>query len=403
MKKLPVIIMALIAGAILSALSGRIAGSGADNQTLLSATYLGNNRNAEPAADSINNVFNIGFGDAAEVTQQKVVHIRTVLGARPQESEEYQQLPESLRDFFRREGPGRGQSGQDPRRQGFQPRASGSGVIISSDGYIITSNHLVDNATEVEVSLHNKRTYPAEIVGTDPSTDLAVLKINETDLMAAEFANSDEIRVGDWVLAVGNPFDLASTVTAGIISAKARNVRILDDDSAIESFLQTDAAINVGNSGGALVNLQGELVGINTAIATTTGTYAGYAFAVPSNIVAKVVEDLLEHGTVQRAYLGVAIRDLDGSLAEDLNLDISEGVVIENVTAQSAANQAGIRNGDVIVGINGKDVRSSADLLETVAIQRPGDEVTLTLYRNGDEQEVSVQLRGQTPASLGRN
>ncbi len=225
----------------------------------------------------------------------------------------------------------------------MQQQATGSGVIIRTDGYIITNNHVVEGSNDLEVSLYNKRVYKAKIVGRDPSTDLALIKITEQGLPAAKFANSEQVQVGDWVLAVGNPFDLASTVTAGIISAKARSIHIRQDNSAIESFLQTDAAVNPGNSGGALVNLNGDLVGINTAIASPTGTYAGYAFAVPSNIVAKVVDDLLRYGEVRRAYLGVSIQDLDWTLAQDLKLATSDGVLVARVVPGSAAAQAGLQ------------------------------------------------------------
>jgi Do/DeqQ family serine protease len=331
-------------------------------------------------ADSLNRMFNVGFGDAAERSLEEVVHIRaSVTGNR---------RSDPIVEFFGQGEPFNG----DPRQQGLGQQATGSGVIIRKDGYIITNNHVVEGANQLEVSLHNKRVYPAKVIGTDPSTDLALIKIDEKNLPAASFANSDQVRVGDWVLAVGNPFDLASTVTAGIISAKARSIHILEDNSAIESFLQTDAAINPGNSGGALVNLRGELVGINTAIATPTGTYAGYAFAVPSNLVMKVVEDMIQFGKVQRAYLGVMVQELDWNLAQDLKLDVTQGVLINQVSSQGAAHRAGIRSRDVIIAINNRPVNSSADLLETVARQRPGDQITLTINRQGQEQKLPVKL-----------
>lgn len=345
------------------------------------------NTNDSNDANSLNEMFSVGFGDAAERTLQEVVHIRASV------RRSNNQYPEGLEDFFG--GHGNSPFGGDPRQDGLSQQGTGSGVIIREDGYIITNNHVIEGANELEVSLHNKRVYPAEVVGTDPSTDLALIKINERNLPNATFANSNEVRVGDWVLAVGNPFDLASTVTAGIISAKARSIHILEGNTAIESFLQTDAAINPGNSGGALVNLKGELVGINTAIATPTGTYAGYAFAVPSNIVSKVVDDIFKYGKVQRAYLGVMIQELDWTLAQDLKLKVSEGALVNEVAPRGAAQRAGIQNNDVIVAINERPVRSSAELLETVASQRPGDKVTLTIYRNGQQRKVDVKLTNQ--------
>lgn len=333
-------------------------------------------------ADSLNNMFSVGFGMAAERSLTEVVHIRASTSGR--------RNSDPIAEFF---GDPQGNPfNEDPRQRGLAQQASGSGVIIRMDGYIITNNHVVEGANQLEVSLNNKRVYPAKVIGTDPSTDLALIKIDEQNLPAATFANSDQVKVGDWVLAVGNPFDLASTVTAGIISAKARSIHILEDNSAIESFLQTDAAINPGNSGGALVNLSGELIGINTAIATPTGTYAGYAFAVPSNIVVKVVDDLIKFGKVHRAYLGVSIQELDWNLAQDLGLDVSQGVLVNQVSSQGAAQSAGIQSKDVIVAINDRPVRSSADLLETVARQRPGDQITLTIHRDGQQRKIPVKL-----------
>ena len=271
---------------------------------------------------------------------------------------------------------------------------SGSGVIISEDGYIVTNNHVVEGADKIEVMLNDNRSYDARIVGTDPNTDLALIEVKETDLPTIPLVNSDEVEVGEWVLAVGNPFNLNSTVTAGIVSAKGRNINILEERYAVESFIQTDAAINPGNSGGALVNLQGGLVGINTAIASPTGAYSGYGFAVPANIVSKVVEDLLEYGAVQRGYLGVSIRPLDGNLADELGLDITQGVYIQNVMENSAAAEAGMQEGDVVVSIDGEAIRSAAELQENIARRRPGDEVAVTVNRDGSEQTLAVELKG---------
>jgi Do/DeqQ family serine protease len=272
---------------------------------------------------------------------------------------------------------------------------SGSGVIISENGYIVTNYHVIRDAQEIEVTLHDKRTFKASVVGTDPSTDLAVLKIDAKGLKTISFGNSDAVKVGEWVLAVGNPFNLNSTVTAGIVSAKARNISILRDQYAVESFIQTDAAINPGNSGGALVNLNGELIGINTAIASPTGAYAGYGFAVPSNIVEKVVEDILKYGSVQRGYLGVFIRDVDGNLAEEKGLKTTTGVYVDSLVENSAAQAAGIKKGDVIVAVDGKSVNNSAELQETIARHRPGDKLNIKVLRGDKEKEISVVLKNR--------
>lgn len=333
-------------------------------------------------ADSINNVFNVGFGAAAERTLAQVVHIRARIVSRVPDNPLYEHFGDG---FW-------GRRFQNQPQQQVQ-EASGSGVIISADGHIVTNNHVVGQAADIIVSLYNGKGYKAKIIGTDPSTDLAVIKIDEKNLPEAVLANSDDVRVGDWVLAVGNPFNLASTVTAGIVSAKARNINILTDNSAIESFIQTDAAVNPGNSGGALVNLQGELVGINTAIATPTGTYAGYSFAVPSNIVKKVMNDLIEYGEVRRGYLGVVIQDLSWQLADQLGLDTSQGVVIANLVRNGPADKAGLEIKDVILEIGGSPINSSSRLLEIIASHKPGDELDLLIQRKGEKQNVSVRLQ----------
>jgi serine protease Do len=282
---------------------------------------------------------------------------------------------------------------QTPRRQ----QASGSGVIVSPDGYIVTNNHVVSNADEVEVTLFNNRTVKAQVIGADPSTDLALLKIDMDDLPYMYYGDSDSARVGEWVLAVGNPFDLTSTVTAGIISAKGRSINLLgrQSNTPIESFIQTDAAVNPGNSGGALVNTRGELIGINTAIATPTGTYAGYSFAVPVNIVKKVVEDMKEFGIVQRAFLGVSIRDIDDALAKEKELPKARGVYIAGVGENSGAAAAGLKEGDVITSINTTPVQSVAELQEQVSRYRPGDKVKVAYVREGKQRTEEIVLRNQ--------
>jgi serine protease Do len=269
---------------------------------------------------------------------------------------------------------------------------SGSGVIINTDGYIITNNHVIQNADEIEVSLSDNETYKAKVVGSDPSTDIALLQIKKDGLTFVPFGNSDNVEVGQWVLAVGNPFDLNSTVTAGIVSAKGRNINIINDKSAIESFIQTDAAINPGNSGGALVNLNGELIGMNTAIASPTGAYAGYGFAIPSNIVSKVVADIIKYGVVQRAYLGVVIRELDDKLVKDKNLSTYEGAYVDSLATKSAAGVAGIQKGDVIKSIDGNQVKKTADVLEQIGRHHPGDNISVVVDRKGQELTYKVEL-----------
>ncbi|MBK8442389.1 MAG: Do family serine endopeptidase [Sphingobacteriales bacterium] len=271
--------------------------------------------------------------------------------------------------------------------------ATGSGVIISNNGYIVTNNHVVENADEIEITLYDNRTFNATVVGTDPNTDIALIKIEAADLPMLELANSDDARVGEWVLAVGNPFNLASTVTAGIVSAKGRNIDILQTNSAIESFIQTDAAVNPGNSGGALVNIEGQLLGINTAIATPTGVYAGYSFAVPANIVHKVVEDLKRYGNVQRAYLGVQIRSLDSKSAAELGVNITQGVYVDGVTDNSAAQEADMQQGDVIVAIDGVRVKSVPELQEQVGKHNPGDVINVGVNRKGSNKDLRLRLR----------
>ena len=271
--------------------------------------------------------------------------------------------------------------------------SSGSGVVVSPDGYIVTNHHVVEKSNDIKVTLADKRTYKAKLIGSDPSTDVAVLKIEEEELPFLIFGNSDSVRVGEWVLAVGNPFNLESTVTAGIVSAKGRNINILSGAASIESFIQTDAAVNPGNSGGALVNTAGELIGVNTAIITESGSYEGYSFAVPSNLVKKVVSDLREFGKVQRAYLGVGIQDLDSETARDLGLPNAEGVLINRVASEGAASDAGLQAGDVVIGINSTYVRSTSELQEFVGRFRPGQTVQVDYWRNNKKLRSRITLK----------
>ena len=276
---------------------------------------------------------------------------------------------------------------ETPKRE-----AAGSGVIISADGYIVTNNHVVENAQDITVTLNDKREFPATIVGTDPQTDLALIKIECDGLPTLTFGNSDEVRIGEWVLAVGNPFNLTSTVTAGIVSAKARNLDILGENTSIESFIQTDAAVNQGNSGGALVNASGELIGINSAIASHTGYYTGYSFAIPSNIARKVVGDLKEYGMVQRAVLAVTIQEVDNNVAQELNLPQVKGVCITSVADDGAAYRAGLQQYDVITSINGAEVNSVSELREVMAQYSPGDRVEVAYLRNGSSHKTPLTL-----------
>ena len=331
----------------------------------------------------------INFVYAAQRARPGVVFIRSTY--RGQRESRYDLLEEFYDYFGERDG------AKPNPHQGQPSRSSGSGVLISEDGYIVTNNHVIEDASTIEVTLNDNRQYEAKLVGTDPTTDLALLKIDDTNLSYVPFGDSDDIRVGEWVLAVGNPFGtLTSTVTAGIVSAKARNINILHDQNnqQIEAFIQTDAAVNRGNSGGALVNLRGELVGINTAIATQTGSYAGYSFAVPATLVQKVMGDLLEFGSVQRALLGVVILDVNANLAREKGLDVVAGVFIDGVANESAAAEAGIEPGDVIVEINKQRIRNIAQLQELVARNRPGDGVKVTYWRDGQLSEVEAVLKG---------
>ncbi|MFP4468125.1 MAG: Do family serine endopeptidase [Bacteroidales bacterium] len=325
------------------------------------------------------------FTLVAEMTVDAVVHIRSEF-ERQRSPQGDNFGPNDFFDFFF--GPRGPDFGQPQPSQG-----AGSGVIVSSEGHIITNNHVVANAGKIEITLNDNRVYDAEVVGNDPTTDLALLKIDVNDLPYLEFGDSDALMVGEWVLAIGNPFNLESTVTAGIVSAKGRNINILREEMAIEAFIQTDAAVNPGNSGGALVNSRGELIGINTAIASNTGSFAGYSFAVPSSIVMKVKEDLMEFGEVQRGLLGVQISELSSRRAEELDIDINQGAYVESVNENSAAEEAGLREGDVIIGINGSTISSPSALIETVARKRPGDELLVRYYRDGRERETTATLK----------
>ncbi len=320
------------------------------------------------------------FVDAAEHSVDAVVHIMTKV---VKQSNTYD-------DFF---GALFGQIyGYPGQTRNNTMVAYGSGVVLTPDGYIVTNNHVVEGADEVEVTFNNKVKKTATIIGTDPTTDLALIKVEATDLPFLTFGDSDNVRIGEWVLAVGNPFNLTSTVTAGIVSAKARNLSILGEGTSVESFIQTDAAINPGNSGGALVNTKGELIGINAAIASHTGSYEGYSFAIPSNIVRKVVDDLLLYGETQRGYIGIFPAELTQELAQQEGLEDIEGVYVAEVTDGGAAKMAGIEKGDVITAINGKKVNTVTQMMETIRQYRPGDKVSVEVNRKGNHHHYELTL-----------
>lgn len=363
-------------------------------------------------ADKEGNIQPLDFTGTSKKVLDAVVHVTSThnSGYGPMQNFDYRQLPDPFREFFRNHPYGGNGESPDQDEEGqLMPQpliGSGSGVIINDKGYIITNNHVIDQADEIEVTLHNNETHKATVIGTDPNTDLALLQIDAKNLKSLPLVNSDDVQVGEWVLAVGNPFSLNSTVTAGIVSAKARNININKEKFAVESFIQTDAAINPGNSGGALVNLDGGLVGINTAIASRTGTYNGYGFAVPSNIVAKVVEDLLKYGSVQRGVLGVSILTIDGNLAKEKNIDFTQGVYVAAVSENSAAEKAGLKEGDIIFEVDGKQVATSPALQEIIAQHKPGDKVSVSFLRKGEKHEVSAvleNLNGTTAITKAEN
>jgi serine protease Do len=340
----------------------------------------------------------LDFTGVSKEVMNSVVHIKSTRKISAREQNFYYDPFEDPfgDDFFKFFfGEPRQEKQQRVKPEPYIQEGTGSGVIINSNGYIVTNNHVVADADEIEVTLYNNEVYKAKIIGTDPSTDIALIQIKNNELQALPLGNSDNVEVGEWVLAIGNPFNLNSTVTAGIISAKGRNINIINDKSAIEAFIQTDAAINPGNSGGALVNLNGELIGINTAIASLTGTYMGYGFAIPANIVSKVVEDIMKYGMVQRAYLGVMIRDVNGDLAKEKDLEVNEGAYVDSLTENSSAGQAGIKIGDVIVKVGQTPIKKSADLLEQIGRHRPGDNVDVVVNRKGKEFTYSVTLANQ--------
>ena len=353
----------------------------------------------------------VDFTQAAAAVTPAVVYIRTTYAATADNGAQ-DQMQQMFGDMF---GMGR------QRQQGPQ-RASGSGVIISTDGYIVTNNHVVEKADKIEVTTNDHRRFNAKVIGTDPNTDLALIKVSATDLPIVKFGNSDEARVGEWVLAVGNPFNLTSTVTAGIVSAKGRNVGIIgseenqDQESpfsnqgqrssvptlnkGIESFIQTDAVINPGNSGGALVNTKGELIGINSAILSHTGSYEGYGFAIPINLAKKVLNDIEKYGKVKRGYVGVSFQELNPDVAQNLGIKQTNGLYVSQLVDGGGAQAAGIHKGDIITKVDGNPVFESSDLQEKVARMQPGDKINLTVLREGQEKNFSVTLKADAGTAL---
>lgn len=360
---------------------------------------------SNPSTPIASSAGEVDFVQAAAAVTPAVVYIKTTY-SNTESGENQSELQRMFGDMF----------GQQMRPQGIQ-QASGSGVIISPDGYIVTNNHVVDKADKITVNTNDHRTFQAKVIGTDPNTDLALIKISATDLPIVKLGNSDDAKVGEWVLAVGNPFNLTSTVTAGIVSAKGRNIGIIgseDQDQnpfgrtgndgartnrSIESFIQTDAAINPGNSGGALVNTKGELIGINSAIASHTGSYEGYGFAIPINLAKKVLNDIQKFGAVKRGYVGVSFTELNPDVAEQLKTSVTNGLYVRELVPGGGAEQAGIKAGDVIVKVEGNPVYESSDLQERVGELQPGDKLNLTVLRDGAEKNFTVTLKGDLPVA----
>jgi Do/DeqQ family serine protease len=342
-----------------------------ENNLALSNSLTANNQKTAPASLAVASA-PTDFINAAEQSSPSVVFIKTVSETSRDPNDFW-----DLWNFFGHRGP---------------ISSAGSGVIVSADGYIVTNNHVIDNADQIEVLLTNKQTYKAKVVGADPNTDLALLKVNGKNLPPITFGNSDFVKIGEWVLAVGNPLNLTSTVTAGIVSAKGRNINIVNTQFPIESFIQTDAAINPGNSGGALVNTKGELIGINTAIASKTGAYSGYGFAIPVNIVKKAIKDLKEYGIVQNAILGAEVIDIDEKIADKLPDNDYSGVYVFDVINESAAAKAGLKEGDVILKIDGFSINSKAEYLERLSYYRPGESIKISLRRGKNAIEIAAML-----------
>ncbi len=386
-----IVLAAMVGGATTAYLTSKVILNNS-NSTIATTTVRDNNHHFASLPSSPQGT--VDLTHAAEKTVMAVVNIEKREKVNQQRSGSH-----SMDEFFQYFGMprGYGQQQQQPRSQ--ERRSGGSGVIISPDGYIISNNHVVENASELRVTLNDGRTFDAQIIGTDPTTDLALIKVDGENLPVVEFGNSDALKLGEWVLAVGNPYNLSSTVTAGIVSAKGRSLNAIDSQFPIESFIQTDAAINPGNSGGALVNTSGELIGINTLIYSQTGNYVGYGFAVPTTIVQKVVMDLMEYGIVQRAMLGVTYQEITDAFIEhqgkEKGISESGGLYVVDVTENGAANAAGIKSGDILVEIDGNKITGSAVLQETIAKHRPNDKIKIGVKRDGQVKHFDVTLRNR--------
>lgn len=374
MKKFIVTVFCLFCGGLIVYVAYQI-GAGESIKSAASSVSVAEPNVARPV--QVNYSGAVDFTVAAEKTVDAVVHVKI--------RSQYSTTENPIYNFL---------FGRPNYRQEEMPVvASGSGVIISKDGYIVTNNHVVEGADALEVTLDDNRSFTAKVVGTDPTTDIALLKIDGDDFPFITWGDSDKLKVGEWVLAIGNPFNLASTVTAGIVSAKARNINIINKNTAIEAFIQTDAAVNPGNSGGALVNVAGELVGIITAIASPTGSFSGYSFAVPERIARKTVSDLMEYGTVQRAFIGINISEVTSDLAQQNGVKSLKGVYVNSVVDGGAAQSAGIKAGDVILKVNDVDVNKVAELQEQIGRYRPGQQVNVTILRNDNKRDVMLTLR----------
>ena len=367
----------------------------ASNDETMSDIYIMPQNNEAISTPVATNRYGLDFTKAAESTINSVVSIKS-FATRKQQQYYGNDFVDPFEFFF---GPGFGgqqrkqQQQQQQQKSEPQPIGSGSGVIISEDGYIVTNNHVIDGAEKLEVTLNDNRKFNARVIGTDPNTDVALLKISATKLTPIVFGNSDNVKVGEWVLAVGNPFGLNSTVTAGIVSAKARGVS-KSNNVGIESFIQHDAAVNPGNSGGALVNVDGELIGINTMIYSNTGNYAGHSFAIPSAVVNKIVTDIKQYGSVQRAVLGIQFTELDADKAKDENITATtEGIYVNKVNDRSSAKEAGLKEGDVIVGLNGVTIKNGAQMLEEMSKLRPGDKATIKYIRDNKTKTATVTFK----------
>ena len=376
-----VVVSGVTAVATFKVMEGRMVNTLAQQDSSISLTPTGF------FTTSTGSVTDNDFTRAAEKTVNAVVGITN---KQVRQSQSFGGMNDPFFDFFFGQ---RGQRQEEPQSSDPMPVGAGSGVIISSDGYIVTNNHVIDKADELTVTLNDRRQFTATLVGTDPTTDIALLKIDAKDLPTIPIGQSDALKIGEWVLAVGNPFNLTSTVTAGIVSAKARSISVGSSKLGIESFIQTDAAVNPGNSGGALVNTAGELVGINTAIYSQTGNYAGYSFAVPSSIVSKVVTDLKQYGTVQRALLGIIGGDVNADVVEQKDLKVNEGVYVDQVSEDGGASEAGIKPGDVITSVNGTTINTMAQLQGEIARYRPGDKVKVVVDRKGEKKNFTVTLK----------